>query len=63
MPAVLPWLDRSRLVFIRPLGGDVTSVELLASAAFWLGLWLAAWVVLGQARRANDAVEVGRAPG
>src|SRR2546421_12445171 len=63
IPAVLPWLDRSRLVFIRPLGGDVTSVELLASAAFWLGLWLAAWVVLGQARRANDATEVGRSPG
>ena len=63
VPAVLPWLDRSRLVFIRPLGGDVTCVELLASAAFWLGLWLAAWVVLGQARRANDVTEVGRAPG
>ena len=46
IPAVLPWLDRSHLIFIRPLSGDVTSAELLASAMFWLVLWLAALIVL-----------------
>lgn len=46
IPAVLPWLDRSHLIFIRPLPGDVTSAELLASAAFWLVLWLAALILL-----------------
>jgi len=40
IPAVLPWLDRSRLIFVRPIAGDITSIELLASAAFWLGAWL-----------------------
>lgn len=41
IPKVLPWLDRSRLIFIRPLDGDVTSVELLVSAGFWVCVWLA----------------------
>jgi len=40
IPGLLPWLDRSRLIFVRPLAGDVTSVELLASAALWVTLWL-----------------------
>ena len=40
LPAVLPWLDPSRLIFVRPTDGDVTSFEVLASAAFWLALWL-----------------------
>jgi hypothetical protein len=40
IPGVLPWLDRSRLIFIRPIDGEVTSVELLVSAAFWMALWL-----------------------
>jgi hypothetical protein len=40
-----PWLlDRSRLIFIRPTAGDVTSAEVLASAAFWIGVWIAALV-------------------
>ena len=46
IPHVLPWLDRSRLIFIRPGAGDVTSAELLASAAFWLALWLALLVLV-----------------
>ena len=46
LPALLPWLDRSRLIFIRPVPGDVTSAELVASAAFWLALWLAALILL-----------------
>jgi len=45
LPAVLPWLDRSRLIFVRPIAGDVTSAELLASAAFWLALWLSVMVL------------------
>ncbi len=45
IPAVLPWLDRSRLIFVRPIAGDVTSAELLASAAFWLALWLSVMVL------------------
>jgi len=44
IPGVLPWLDRSRLIFVRPLPGDVTNVELLASAAFWVALWLSVLV-------------------
>ena len=44
IPGVLPWLDRSRLIFVRPLPGDVTNVELLASAAFWVVLWLSVLV-------------------
>ena len=50
IPAVLPWLDRSRLILIRPLAGDVTSLELLASAAFWLFLWISVLVVLPKVR-------------
>ncbi len=46
IPAVLPWLDRSRLIFVRPFAGDVTSFELLASAAFWLSVWLSLFVVM-----------------
>ena len=43
---VLPWLDRSRLIFVRPQRGDVTSLELLASAIFWVMVWVGLLVVL-----------------
>ena len=46
IPGVLPWLDRSRLIFVRPQGGDVTSLELLASAIFWVTVWVGLLVVL-----------------
>lgn len=36
IPGELPWLDRSRLIFVRPLTGDVTNVELIASTALWI---------------------------
>jgi hypothetical protein len=42
IPDVLPWLDHSRLIFIRPSGGGVTNVDVLVSAAFWLAVCLAA---------------------
>jgi hypothetical protein len=45
IPSVLPWLDRSRLIFVRPVAGNVTSAELLASAVAWFGLWVAVLVV------------------
>ena len=45
VPAFLPWLDRSQLIFWRAPGGDVTNVVVLCSAAFWVGLWLALLVV------------------
>jgi hypothetical protein len=45
LPAILPWLDRSRLILVRPSDGDVTSVEVLASAAFWVAAWLGLMVV------------------
>jgi hypothetical protein len=62
IPSALPWLDRSHLILIRPLQGDVTSGELLASAAFWLVLWLAALIVLPKiasslARRAPPSTQ------
>ena len=50
IPDVLPWLDRSRLIFIRPSGGDVTNADVLASAAFWLGVWLAALLLFPRIR-------------
>ena len=46
IPDVLPWLDRSRLIFIRPAGGDVTNLDLLASTAFWIGVWMGTLVLL-----------------
>ena len=46
IPAALPWLDRSRLIFVRPLSGDVTNLEVLASAAFWVAVWLSLLLVL-----------------
>ena len=46
LPAALPWLDRSRLIFVRPLSGDVTNLEVLASAAFWVAVWLSLLLVL-----------------
>src|SRR5437867_11013044 len=46
IPGLLPWLDPSRLILVRPLAGAVTSVEPLASAALWLTLSLSV-VVLG----------------
>ena len=55
IPAVLPWLDRSRLIFVRPFTGDVTSLELLASAAFWMGLWLSMLVMLPKIRAWRSA--------
>ena len=55
IPGVLPWLDRSRLIFIRPLGGDVTNVELLASAAFWISLWAVALFLLPRAIRQRSS--------
>ena len=51
LPDVLPWLDASRLIFIRPVQGDVTSVEVLASAAFWIALWTAALITAPRLRR------------
>ena len=45
IPAIMPWLDRSRLIFVRPVAGDVTRAELLASAAFWLAFWLTVMVL------------------
>ncbi|HWO46234.1 MAG TPA: hypothetical protein VNO87_11760 [Methylomirabilota bacterium] len=50
IPGVLPWLDGSRLIFIRPSGGDVTNVDVLASAAFWLAVWLAALLLFPRIR-------------
>jgi len=50
IPAVLPWLDRSTLIFIRPFAGDVTRSELLISAAFWVALWLTLLVFLPRAK-------------
>ncbi|TMG65474.1 MAG: hypothetical protein E6H82_11430 [Chloroflexi bacterium] len=50
IPDVLPWLDRSRLIFIRSAGGDVTNLELLASTAFWIGVWMGTLVLLPRIR-------------
>jgi len=61
IPAVLPWLDRSRLIFVRPAVGDVTSVELLASAAFWLGAWLSLMFLLPRIA-ARHSIKPGSLP-
>jgi hypothetical protein len=62
IPSVLPWLDRSHLILIRPMEGNVTSVDLLASAAFWLVVWVAALILLPRiapslARRAKPSTQ------
>ena len=61
IPGLLPWLDRSRLIFVRPLAGDVTSVELLASAALWVTLWLSVLVLAPRLLRLLVARQLSRA--
>src|SRR5437879_11805622 len=46
IPAVLPWLDRSRLIFVRATAGDGACPELLGAAGLWLGCWFALVVVM-----------------
>ena len=50
IPDVLPWLDGSRLIFVRPAGGNVTSADLLASTAFWIGVWVGALLLVPRIR-------------
>src|SRR5438477_11459048 len=50
IPDVLPWLDRSRLIFIRPAGGDLAHMALVAPAAFGVGVWMGTLVLLHRIR-------------
>ncbi len=61
IPGLLPWLDRSRLIFVRPLAGHVTNIELLASAALWVTLWLSVLVLAPRLLRLLVARQLSRA--